>query len=179
MLCVSWGINLVSLSTLYRPLQNFNYLYFSVEIKAFYQRHAFRRKLGCWSHYSWKEVIWGILFAWGRQAQQGFWEQREHLAARAPDVREGLGLCPLPVGAGQPLRQKQSSISSSVCEGTRRENWFMASKGPNKVLEGSLNAIECTVDKIFLAEKLTAANSPLIHTGFWEVPPSLVHKSNK
>lgn len=42
----------------------------------------------------------------------------------------------------------------------------MTSKGPTKVLEGLQNAIECTVCKIVLAEKLTAANSPLKHTGF-------------
>lgn len=42
----------------------------------------------------------------------------------------------------------------------------MTSKGPNKVLEELLNAIECAVYKMFLAEKLTAASSPLKHTGF-------------
>lgn len=43
-LVVAQGINLVFLSTLWGLLQNFNLLYLSVEIKAFYLRHAFRKK---------------------------------------------------------------------------------------------------------------------------------------
>lgn len=126
-----------------------------------------------------REVIWAVLLAWGRLTQQDFWEQHEHLAARAPGVRAGLGLCPFPLGAGQPLREKQSSINSVFLRRYRRENWFMTSKSPNKVIEGLLNATECTVCKFFLAEKLTAPNSPLKHTGFWEVPASLIRKNNE
>lgn len=43
-LVVTWGISLVSLSALYRLLQNFNHLYFSVEIKAFYAEVCFQEE---------------------------------------------------------------------------------------------------------------------------------------
>lgn len=80
-------------------LQNCNRVYFAVEIKAFYQRCAF-----------WKEsfVLRPLRLKGGdlshsaclRQAgSAGLLRAAEHLAARAPGVRGGLGLCPAPVRA--------------------------------------------------------------------------------
>lgn len=177
-LIITWETNLVSLSALYRLLQNFNNLSFSVEIKAFYQRHAFWEKAwllkplqlkgGDLSHSACLRQTGsaGLLRAAWVPGCQGTWCQRR--------------AWPLPCSCRSWTTSKKKAVFNQLFFLWRykERKLIYDLKGLNKVLEGLLNA-QCTVCRIFLAEKLTAANSPLKHKGFWEVPSSLVHKNNE